>query len=99
MWVYHTAVVTSNTLENPENSPNFAITSSHTPDDHTVKLGWILLNKKLISPPQLEAALTRQHHCCQKLGELLMSEKLISDEQLEQSLREQYWRRNGYWVI
>ena len=34
-----------------------------------------------------------------KLGELLLSNALITEGQLKQALREQYWRRNGYWVI
>jgi biopolymer transport protein ExbD len=62
-------------------------------------LGWILLNKKLISPTQLESALATQALCQRKLGEVLVEQQLISNKQLEQALKEQYWRRNGYWVI
>ncbi|MFB2893028.1 hypothetical protein ACE1CI_08960 [Aerosakkonemataceae cyanobacterium BLCC-F50] len=66
---------------------------------HSVKLGWILVNKKIISQAQLESVLTIQFRCEKKLGELLLEQKLISHQQLEQALKEQYWRRNGYWVI
>jgi hypothetical protein len=62
-------------------------------------LGWILLNKKLISPEQLASALATQALCQRKLGEVLVKQQLISNNQLEQALKEQYWRRNGYWVI
>ena len=62
-------------------------------------LGWILLNKKLISPEQLASALATQALCQRKLGEVLVEQQLISNNQLEQALKEQYWRRNGYWVI
>jgi hypothetical protein len=104
MWIYHTAIAISATLENSENSSQFAIAGSDPSgspplDDHPIKLGWILLNQRLISPPQLESALTHQHHCQRKLGELLMEANLLSNEQLERALQEQHWRRKGYWVI
>ncbi len=82
----------------PENLPQ-AIAPTPTLIDRSAKLGWILLNKKLISPTQLESALIRQRRDEQKLGKLLIEAKLISDQQLAQSLQEQYWRRSGYWVI
>lgn len=66
---------------------------------HSVKLGWILVNKKFISQAQLESVLTIQFRYDKKLGELLVEQKLISRKQLEQTLKEQYWRQNGYWVI
>ena len=66
---------------------------------HSVKLGWILVNKKFISQTQLESVLTTQFRHDKKLGELLIERKLISPQQLQQALKEQYWRRNGYWVI
>lgn len=66
---------------------------------HSVKLGWILVNKKFISQAQLESVLTIQFRYDKKLGELLVEQKLISHKQLEQALKEQYWRQNGYWVI
>jgi len=66
---------------------------------HSTKLGWILVNKKIISQGQLESALNLQFYKHKKLGELLVEQKLISREELELALKEQYWRRNGYWVI
>lgn len=66
---------------------------------HSVKLGWILVDKKIISQAQLESVLTIQFRYDKKLGELLVEQKLISRKQLEQALKEQYWRQNGYWVI
>ena len=66
---------------------------------HSTKLGWILVNKKMISHSQLEFALNLQFCENKKLGELLVEQKLISREELELALKEQYWRRNGYWVI
>ena len=66
---------------------------------HSAKLGWILVNKKTISQTQLESALTIQFSHDKKLGELLVEQHFISREELEQALKEQYWRRNGYWVI
>jgi hypothetical protein len=86
MLSYHTA---SPTVEN----------AALPPAASSFKLGWILLNKKLISPAQLESVLCQQRQCRQKLGELLVEAKLISDQQLAQLLQEQYWRKNGYWVI
>lgn len=47
-------------------------------------------------PATLSATLPATHP---KLGELLLSHALITEGQLKQALREQYWRRNGYWVI
>jgi hypothetical protein len=65
----------------------------------SAKLGLILVNKKTISQAQLESALIVQFHDDKKLGELLVEQHLICCDQLEQALKEQYWRRNGYWVI
>ena len=65
----------------------------------SAKLGCILVNHKIISQAQLESALTIQFHDDKKLGELLVEQHLISCAQLEQALKEQYWRKNGYWVI
>jgi len=48
-----------------ENLPDSAIVPTTSSVDHSVKLGWILLNKKLIAPAQLEFALIQQqqdHH-------------------------------------
>lgn len=89
-----TLITKTSSLKNEVTSPvkNAIIASS-------VKLGWILVNKKIISQAQLESVLTAQFRSDKKLGELLVEQKLISRKQLEQALKEQYWRRNGFWVI
>lgn len=62
-------------------------------------LGEILLRRKTISPEQLEQILAEQHENPKHLGTLLLEHTLISQSELTSSLQEQYWRRNGYWVI
>ncbi|MGB3510191.1 MAG: hypothetical protein WBA93_13330 [Microcoleaceae cyanobacterium] len=64
-----------------------------------MKIGEILIRKKLISQTQLDQAIDIQTSCHQKLGELLMFEGSIQPDDLEVALREQYWRHNGYWII
>lgn len=63
------------------------------------KLGEILVRKQLISESQLQQALMLQASCSQQLGQILIKQGWISEHCLGQALREQYWRRNGYWVI
>lgn len=62
-------------------------------------LGQILMRKKLISLSQLEKAISLQSFTPKKLGELLIMQGLIQENELQQALKEQYWRRNGFWVI
>ncbi|NJO80717.1 MAG: hypothetical protein HC827_20925 [Cyanobacteria bacterium RM1_2_2] len=66
-------------------------------------MGWILIRKRWISASQLQTSLLHQLHqqpwCSQKLGELLIEQALLSEAQLKDALQEQYWRRQGYWVI
>lgn len=64
-----------------------------------MKIGEILIRRKLISQAQLDQAIGIQTSCRQKLGELLMFEGSIQPDDLEEALREQYWRQHGYWVI
>ncbi|MBD2463737.1 hypothetical protein H6G89_22305 [Oscillatoria sp. FACHB-1407] len=59
----------------------------------------MLVNKNLISEDQLNTALNNQPTSSQQIGELLTEQQLISEQQLQQALQEQYWRRNGYWII
>lgn len=63
------------------------------------KLGEILLRKQLISLSELEQALLLQNSCYQQLGEILLRQGLIQESDLTKALQEQYWRRNGYWII
>lgn len=62
-------------------------------------LGQILIHKKVISSEQLEIAINQQAKNNVKLGELLIKKGLIVNHQLEEALKEQYWRRNGFWII
>ncbi|MBA2748453.1 MAG: hypothetical protein H0U45_06860 [Tatlockia sp.] len=62
-------------------------------------LGKILLQENLISPDQLEHALSEQTSSNARLGELLIEKNIISPQQLEQILEKQYWQKNGFWLI
>ncbi|ERT05622.1 hypothetical protein M595_4402 [Lyngbya aestuarii BL J] len=64
-----------------------------------MKLGEILLKKKLISSTQLEQALNLQCLYSEKLGELLINKGWLQSHDLDQALREQHWRQQGFWVI
>ena len=64
-----------------------------------MKLGEILLQRKMVSADQLEQAIAKQQNTKKKIGELLLEDGLISREILRKALLEQYWRHNGYWVI
>lgn len=64
-----------------------------------MKLGQILIRQGLISTLQLEEALDIQSANSTKLGQALLSVGLIRPEDLKQALLEQYWRKEGYWII
>jgi hypothetical protein len=64
-----------------------------------MKLGEILLKKKLISSTQLEQALNLQCLYSDKLGKLLIDKGWLQPHDLDQALREQHWREQGLWVI
>ncbi len=64
-----------------------------------MKLGQILLQKKWISSDQLEETIQLQTSHQSRLGELLLQKGVIMNNQLEMALKEQYWRKNGFWVI
>ena len=74
-------------------------TPMRSPAAQTVYLGWILLRKGWITPAQLEMALHSQQTIATPLGTLLMQDSLLPSEQLDLALKEQFWRRNGYWVM
>lgn len=100
MSVKHTPIPSSLTSENGTSPHATVLNQTHKSN---VKLGWILIHKRWISSAQLQTTLTQQHDCpknsCKKIGELLLEQSLLSPAQLKQALQEQYWRRNGYWVI
>lgn len=62
-------------------------------------LGEILVRQHLISSEQLNRILKKQKKTKKQLGKLLLDLKIISQNELETALQEQYWRKNGYWVI
>lgn len=64
-----------------------------------MKLGEILLRKRLVSPQQLELVLAVQPFHSKKLGELLLEFGILSAEDLARCLKEQSWRQNGFWII
>ncbi|MBW4577744.1 MAG: hypothetical protein KME08_21140 [Aphanothece sp. CMT-3BRIN-NPC111] len=64
-----------------------------------VRLGELLVVKKLISTDELEQALALQSNDDRKLGEIMIEKDLVLQAQLERALKEQYWRNNGFWVI
>ena len=64
-----------------------------------MKLGEILVRKRLLSQSQLEHMIVAQSSTHQKLGELLVDQGLIDPLALEQALEEQNWRSHGFWVI
>ncbi len=64
-----------------------------------MKLGQILIRQGLISSVQLDEALDIQSAESTKLGEVLLSFGLIRPQDLKQALLEQYWRKQGYWII
>jgi hypothetical protein len=64
-----------------------------------MKIGEILVRKKLVSSQQLDSLLVVQNFVAQPLGELLVNEGLVTREQVQNALDEQYWRKKGFWVI
>lgn len=64
-----------------------------------MKLGMILVHKKLISQNQLERGLEIIETTDKRLGELLLENGEISNSQLQEALKEQYWRKRGFWII
>jgi aspartate ammonia-lyase len=62
-------------------------------------LGQILLYKKWISSEQLRENISEAQKSDRPLGEVLLERGLLAEEQLQKALQEQYWRRQGYWVI
>ena len=64
-----------------------------------MKLGEILVRKRLLSQSQLDCFIIIQSSTRQKLGELLVEHGVIDPPDLEQALKEQNWRSHGLWVI
>jgi hypothetical protein len=64
-----------------------------------LKLGEVLIQRRLIAPEQLQHILEIQSTYSKQIGELLVERSLISPEDLTTALKEQYWRDHGYWII
>jgi hypothetical protein len=64
-----------------------------------MKLGEILIKRKLISPGELCEVLAIQPEVNKKIGEILVEQQRIKPVDLYKALQEQHWRNNGYWVI
>ncbi len=64
-----------------------------------MKLGQILIQKNWIRVSELEQIVEQQKNERKRLGELLLDADSITVAQLNNALQEQYWRKNGYWVI
>ena len=64
-----------------------------------MKIGEILLRKKLLSGQQLSKLLIEQQSASRKLGELLLEHGIISEADLAIVLQEQQWRKDGFWII
>jgi hypothetical protein len=73
--------------------------SSTAMQSKDIRLGKILLRKGFITSCQLENALQSQQETPFRLGELLLQKGWLTEEQLKQALQEQYWRKEGFWVI
>jgi hypothetical protein len=64
-----------------------------------MKLGQILIKKRLISPQDLQQTDQMQSQVACPLGELLQQQGMLTDNDLDRALQEQTWQRQGYWVI
>jgi N-acetylglucosaminyldiphosphoundecaprenol N-acetyl-beta-D-mannosaminyltransferase len=64
-----------------------------------IKLGELLVQNHVISQNKLNKLLDLQKSNNCKLGEMMVQQKVISYERLEQFLLEQYWRKQGLWLM
>lgn len=67
--------------------------------DQKIQLGEILVRRRIISRRQLDSMLSEQKQTGERLGAMLFRKGMISYQRLQDALKEQYWRKNGYWVI
>jgi N-acetylglucosaminyldiphosphoundecaprenol N-acetyl-beta-D-mannosaminyltransferase len=63
-----------------------------------VKLGQLLIDKKIIKQDNLQELLSLQNSVDHRLGKILLEQKHISQSQLEDILIEQYLRRKGLFL-
>jgi hypothetical protein len=64
-----------------------------------LRIGELLVYKKVLHPTELEKLLAIQTSCGKKLGEIVVESQLLCESDLELILKEQHWRNNGFWVI
>ncbi|MGB3208114.1 MAG: hypothetical protein WBB28_24285 [Crinalium sp.] len=64
-----------------------------------LRIGELLVHKKVLHPTELEKFLALQSTCGKKLGEIIVESKRLCESDLEVILKEQHWRNNGFWVI
>jgi hypothetical protein len=64
-----------------------------------MRLGEILVNHRAITPEQLQEAIALKEKESKRIGDILIERGIVSEEKLKIALQEQYWRKNGYWVI
>jgi hypothetical protein len=64
-----------------------------------LRIGELLVYKKVLHPNELENLLALQSTCGKKLGEMMVECEVIGESDLELILKEQSWRNNGFWVI
>ncbi len=64
-----------------------------------IRIGQLLVHKKLISSTDLDEGLAVQNVTGKKLGEILVQRNLVPQPELERILQEQHWRNAGFWVI
>lgn len=64
-----------------------------TAGESTPRLGELLLERHLITPQQLAAAIAVQQRDQRALGAILVSQQLLTERQLRRTLRWQHWLR------
>ncbi|WP_040655670.1 hypothetical protein [Rubidibacter lacunae] len=64
-----------------------------------MKLGQILLRRKVLTAEQLQDLIEQQSRTRLHLGALAIANGYISSTDLQHALCEQHWRDHGSWVI
>ncbi|MDJ0897305.1 MAG: WecB/TagA/CpsF family glycosyltransferase [Xenococcus sp. MO_188.B8] len=67
--------------------------------NQNIKLGQLLLERKIIKQNSLNDALYLQNNTNNKLGEILVHQELITEDKLKEFLIEQYIRHKGLFLI
>lgn len=70
----------------------------------TLRLGEVLIRQGVISKLKLQSAIQLQASYSKvgvgtKLGEILVAQDMITAQELKMALWEQFWRKQGFWVI